>query len=180
MAIDGCEEDFQSLPERCSGVTTPICILVKVSKVFVSSSIVKVCYPSRMWCFVCRVIRTSRPSSIPEQTSGAIGALWSERNNMSVFWSCKAVEQLLPHVALSEWLKIRPISTMSLLRPTPILCPFGHSSARKSCFDTGQGLSPQNNRSGENSRGLQEPEILAGRRTGAFEAVEIVRWIHGE
>lgn len=99
---------------------------------------------------------------------------------MSVFWSCTAVEQLLPHVALSEWLKIRPISIMSILRPTPILCPFNHSAARKSSVDTGQGLFAQNNRSGENLRGLQEPGIFARRRTGAFEAVGIVRWIHGE
>lgn len=99
---------------------------------------------------------------------------------MSVFWSCTAVEQLLPHVALSEWLKIRPISIMSFLRSTPILCPFNHFSARNSSVDTGQDPSAQNNRSGENLRGLQEPGISARRRTGAFEAVVIVRWIHGE
>jgi hypothetical protein len=100
---------------------------------------------------------------------------------MSVFWSYTAVEQLLPHVALSEWLKIRPISIMSILRPTPILCPFNHfAAARKSSVDTGQGLFAQNIRSGENLRGLQEPGISARRRTGAFEAVGIVRWIHGE
>ena len=99
---------------------------------------------------------------------------------MSVFWSCTAVEQLLPHVALSDWLKIRPISIMSFLRSTPIWYPFNHFSARNSSVDTGQDPSAQNNRSGENLRGLQEPGIFARRRTGAFKAVGIVRWIHGE
>lgn len=69
---------------------------------------------------------------------------------------------------------------MSFLRSTPILCPFNHFLARNSSVDTGQDLSAQNNRSGENLRGLQEPGISARRRTGAFEAVVIVRWIHGE